>query len=1313
MAFNPHYPSNAAGGNQNNNPIPRAKPSAPTKRAAQGGYDYIQYCPAWTDPDWQDEGPEREKSVFNIQDKVFDRLRPALLPRDQFRQPSIYAHRFSIFPGRTDGRSRTSPTRTDSRHLFPANAEVKTGKQLFGRFEELAQQAGEHVDDYMERTRPDLQKLDETEQQYMQQYEDLLVDENWQSILFGSLTMDQVQAEGYLTMSNNEESELSGPIYPLFARERWVDPRDLGYEEDEPRYMYTLDGQREEWDPRNNDRVWNAMQPAIQLATRILMMDDSFIRNLQDVTNRLWVDSSLFINQPDQTRWRKLKFVRDLNPMDPTRVFGTKELRDSGVNVFTANWEAVCQIFEIKLASGFDFDGKSKRHIMGRQRGPFFFYPGDTITIEIDAELVWPLIVDKYSKSEKLMSSLILATTMAHEMMHAFNSIPWKWLDDPDSVGITDMRQQHACSTVEAELVDTVHNDRFEEPLFENDVSPEVGHAFETHVMGGGYWPWAQSIMSIKQNPPLMQTAGGLIAHITHPEGGDNEAPNLVAPLIRNMRIRHFVRFEDIKKYYTQAFWDVSIHKYGSAALREPSKKPHKISYYPNDVSVLTWSLEKFKKLHLGTDDDKNWLWQYVCDLRDHSHLLQSYVNNLITEACQFDTMNIRFQEDQPAWNDRDKVWRVLGNEALMILCEFSAFFVQVHVPSLDEPVLQFLYGTWENAWYQLGGYPDYQSSLLADVLGDGGRGDWLAQVKTVTINEYERRLLPRLVDFMHHVERELAHMESMICELYQLGSMYWTLYFHLAPGHVDAWRKRVDGMLTTVSNMVAVMEFADQGIKQLEGEWHQRALNLGQRVEDITRLLRLDVNAYEHNWRDLLMAIPMLRKSNRKPHQRFYFLAKKEMMSLTGQQLQDLQEFKQRFQSILNLGGYKVVLPGMDPDELGIAQRLAGTLDDAEGDTARDREIKGPSTGIFDLAGVRELATRLTQVTKDAEEETVNRLKNTLSSDIPTLQTDAAAQASEPPRIPPKFQQMGMRNQPLPLSVGQSFNISGSPFASYYSGTSSPFPAHQPGQPSAWKANTAADMAAWVNGRLGDAPAAPHGIMPHPYAIRETVTEDLQNTSGLSLPMRNPATFANEFPRELVEGYGTRLGTDPLGDNGQSWQQQSQPGRVSPPAIVPSQPLTPGQQPPYQILTYRPGHNGFMDNFSAFGNRATAVSDFDHSNSDTEISEIEDQMKRDGSDTTLVGSSDTEDEESSSGSSDLLFPQKVGGREKKQSLKRKSSWAPVHTKKQKVDVLEDKQGEGYLKPSSHKKKAKSTRKEKTRPWTWKKIIASFGQPSA
>jgi hypothetical protein len=160
-----------------------------------GSFDFVHYCPAWTDPNWQDEGPERDASVFDIKDSVFDRLRPALLPRDNFEKPTIYAQRFGIFPGRTDGRSRTSPTRAESRQIFPASSDIRNGKELFGRFEDLAKAANEHVDDYMERTRPDMQKLDETEQRFMQQYENLVIDENWQTILFGSVTMDEVSTQ--------------------------------------------------------------------------------------------------------------------------------------------------------------------------------------------------------------------------------------------------------------------------------------------------------------------------------------------------------------------------------------------------------------------------------------------------------------------------------------------------------------------------------------------------------------------------------------------------------------------------------------------------------------------------------------------------------------------------------------------------------------------------------------------------------------------------------------------------------------------------------------------------------------------------------------------------------------------------------------------------------------------------------------------------------------------------------------------------------------------------------------------------------------
>lgn len=178
-------------------------PQTPFKPVGSG-WDHVRYVPPWTDPDWHDDGREREQTDFKIRD-FFDRLRPAVHPKDQYRRPTKYAQRFSIFPGRLDGRSRTSPTRADSRQLFPATGDIRTGKDLFDGLDYSAAQRGQHIDEYMASSRPDMQQGTETEQRCMQQYEDLIIDENWQSILFGNLTMDEVSASRYpssLCLSN-------------------------------------------------------------------------------------------------------------------------------------------------------------------------------------------------------------------------------------------------------------------------------------------------------------------------------------------------------------------------------------------------------------------------------------------------------------------------------------------------------------------------------------------------------------------------------------------------------------------------------------------------------------------------------------------------------------------------------------------------------------------------------------------------------------------------------------------------------------------------------------------------------------------------------------------------------------------------------------------------------------------------------------------------------------------------------------------------------------------------------------------------------
>lgn len=173
---------------------PSFHPPTPIKVAWGGSKKFVRYVPPWTDPDWEDTGPSREKSDWKIRNGLMDQIRPAMLARDLFKNPTEYAKRFGIFPGRTDGRSRTSPTRSASRQIFK-DGERRTGKEIFDLLEDLATKAGKHVDDYMADERLDMKKMSKSDQTFMQMYEALLVDEYWQTILFGNLTMNEASRD--------------------------------------------------------------------------------------------------------------------------------------------------------------------------------------------------------------------------------------------------------------------------------------------------------------------------------------------------------------------------------------------------------------------------------------------------------------------------------------------------------------------------------------------------------------------------------------------------------------------------------------------------------------------------------------------------------------------------------------------------------------------------------------------------------------------------------------------------------------------------------------------------------------------------------------------------------------------------------------------------------------------------------------------------------------------------------------------------------------------------------------------------------------
>lgn len=169
-----------------------------------------------------------------------------------------------------------------------------------------------------------------------------------------------------------------------------------------------------------NDRLWNAMQPALQLATRMLLTNDPCIVGLQDVTNRYRVPDHLYKNRTGQDPNEvKFKIKSNQQPLDPERLQSAQRLQSCpGFSAPAVSQRALERVMDLKLQSAFySSGGKYMDHCIARTFMHGVASPDGPIKVTIDAELLWMVMSDKYSKSEKMMASLVFAAALVHEMM--------------------------------------------------------------------------------------------------------------------------------------------------------------------------------------------------------------------------------------------------------------------------------------------------------------------------------------------------------------------------------------------------------------------------------------------------------------------------------------------------------------------------------------------------------------------------------------------------------------------------------------------------------------------------------------------------------------------------------------------------------------------------------------------------------------------------------------------------------------------------------------------------------------------------------
>lgn len=175
-----------------------------------------------------------------------------------------------------------------------------------------------------------------------------------------------------------------------------------------------------------NDRLWNAMQPALQLATRFLLTNHPCITGIQDITNRYTVPDHLYKNRTDQDPNEvKFRVKSDPQPLDPDHLPSAQRLQSfPGFSPIAVSQRVLEKALDLRLESAFYSSGQYKEHCIARTVIPGITCPDSPINVTIDAELLWMLLSDKYSKSEKMMASLVFAASLAHEMMVSASILP-------------------------------------------------------------------------------------------------------------------------------------------------------------------------------------------------------------------------------------------------------------------------------------------------------------------------------------------------------------------------------------------------------------------------------------------------------------------------------------------------------------------------------------------------------------------------------------------------------------------------------------------------------------------------------------------------------------------------------------------------------------------------------------------------------------------------------------------------------------------------------------------------------------------------
>lgn len=163
-------------------------------------------------------------------------------------------------------------------------------------------------------------------------------------------------------------------------------------------------------DFQGNDELWNAMQPALRLVSRVLQSEPLFWRELFNLYNRRPVDHRLVVEKLEEgTSLTSIWFDIDESKMYP-------EARELRRLMFDAVG-ATRHVLEKLLTLGFQsFESLAEGMSGGTSIERVRNLNTDCIYLRIAPEIVWPLLTPQYSAAEKTAVSMNIASAILHEL---------------------------------------------------------------------------------------------------------------------------------------------------------------------------------------------------------------------------------------------------------------------------------------------------------------------------------------------------------------------------------------------------------------------------------------------------------------------------------------------------------------------------------------------------------------------------------------------------------------------------------------------------------------------------------------------------------------------------------------------------------------------------------------------------------------------------------------------------------------------------------------------------------------------------------